>query len=88
MEIRLNAEWGTVCDSGFDEKAGNIVCKNLGYGSVKRILGRAGYGRGIGTIHLTQLRCVGMQIVLIEIMSSSLLYGSAILMLSYAGTAV
>ena len=61
MEVRLNAEWGTVCDSGFDEKAGNIVCRSLGYGTVKRILGRASYGRGVGAIHLTQLRCVDMQ---------------------------
>ena len=60
MEVRINDEWGTVCDSGFDEKAGNIVCRNLGYGTVKRILGRAGFGRGVGAVHLTRLRCVGM----------------------------
>lgn len=60
IEVRLNEEWGTVCDTGFDEIAGNIVCRNLGYGTVKRILGRAGYGRGIGKIHFSQLRCVGI----------------------------
>ena len=58
VEVRINGEWGTVCDTGFDTKAGNIVCRNLGYGTVKRILGRAGFGRGIGAIHFTQLRCV------------------------------
>ena len=60
MEVRIDDEWGTVCDTGFDEKAGNIVCRILGFGSVKSVLGRAGYGRGIGTIHLTNLRCVYM----------------------------
>lgn len=56
VEVRINNEWGTVCDTGFDENAGNIVCRSLGFGTVKKVLGRAGYGRGIGTIHLTQLR--------------------------------
>ena len=68
VEGRINGEWGTVCDTGFDVKAGNIVCRNLGFGSVKRIAGRASYGRGVGTIHLTQLRCasvnIGMESVL------------------------
>ena len=56
VEVKMNGEWGTVCDTGFEEKAGNIVCRNLGYGTVKRIAGRAGFGRGIGPIHFTQLR--------------------------------
>lgn len=60
VEVRKNGEWGTICDTGFDKKAGNIVCKRLGYGTVKRIVGRAGYGRGIGAIHLSQLRYVGI----------------------------
>lgn len=60
VEVRKNAEWGTICDTGFDNKAGNIVCRRLGYGTVKRIVGRAGYGRGIGAIHLSHLRYVGI----------------------------
>lgn len=56
VEVTMNNEWGTVCDTGFDLKEGNIVCRNLGYGTAKRIVGRAGYGRGIGAIHLSQLR--------------------------------
>ena len=60
MEVRINNQWGTVCDTGFDVKAGNIVCRQLGFGTVKRIVGRAGYGRGVGAIHLTQLRCVNI----------------------------
>ena len=58
MEVRINNEWGTVCDTGFDDKAGSVVCRILGYGTVKKVQGRAGYGRGIGAIHLTNLRYV------------------------------
>ena len=56
VEVKMNGEWGTVCDTGFDTKEGNIICRNLGYGTVKKIQGRAGYGRGVGEVHLTELR--------------------------------
>ena len=56
VEIKMNGEWGTVCDTGFDAREGNIICRNLGYGTVKYIAGRAGYGRGVGRIHLTELK--------------------------------
>ena len=60
VEVRVNNEWGTVCDTGFNVKAGNIVCRKLGFGTIKKITGRASYGRGVGAIHMTQLRCVNI----------------------------
>ena len=55
VEVKMNGEWGTVCDAGFDPREGNIICRDLGYGTVKYILTRAGYGRGVGKIHLTHI---------------------------------
>jgi len=32
LEFQLNnGTWGTVCDSGFDDDAGDVACKQLGY---------------------------------------------------------
>lgn len=57
-EIKVNGEWGTICETGFDVLEGNVICRRLGYGSVKTISGRAGYGRGVGKVHFTQTRSV------------------------------
>lgn len=58
IEVFKNGEWGTVCDSGFDSLDGNVVCRQLGYGSTKTIYSRGGSGRGVGAIHFTQCRSV------------------------------
>ena len=58
VEVKRNGEWGTICDDGFDVPEGNIVCRRLGYGTVKKILGRGGYGHGVGKIHFTQIQSV------------------------------
>ena len=34
VEICINNVWGTVCDDGWGELDGNVVCKQLGYQSV------------------------------------------------------
>ena len=49
VEVYIKGEWGTVCGKEFDSNEGNIVCRNLGYGSVKSI---RGFGIGVGAIHL------------------------------------
>ena len=56
VEIKVNREWGTICESGFDVVDANVVCRHLGFGSVKTAMVRA--GRGVGKIHLTQIRSV------------------------------
>jgi lysyl oxidase-like protein 2/3/4 len=60
-EVKKNGEWGTICDDGFDALEGNIMCRRLGYGTVKTITGPGGYGRGAGKIHFTQIRCTGTE---------------------------
>ena len=49
VEVYQNGEWGTVCCIGFGNYSGNVVCRSLGYGSVRSI---RRFGAGIGTIHI------------------------------------
>ena len=56
VEIKVNREWGTICQSGFDALDANVVCRHLGFGSVKTVIVRS--GPGVGKIHLTQIRLV------------------------------
>ena len=56
VEVKRNGEWGTICDDGFDVLDGNVMCRRLGYGTVKTISERGGYGRGAGKIHFSQIR--------------------------------
>ena len=58
VEVYKDGEWGTVCDRRFDTLEGNVVCRWLGYGTVKTIYGRGGFGRGAGIIHYSECRLV------------------------------
>ena len=33
-----NGEWGTICDAGFTERAGNVACKQLGFARAEKVL--------------------------------------------------
>ena len=58
VEARVNDEWGTIGDQEWELNEGTIVCKALGFGSARRTHFRAYYGRGVGTIHYTNLKLV------------------------------
>ena len=53
VEVFKDGKWGTVCDVRFDLHDGNIVCRELGYGSVETIFPRGRQGQALGPIHLS-----------------------------------
>lgn len=57
-EVRINDQWGTICDSAWDINAGSVLCRSLGYGTAKEVSYRGSFGRGVGPIHLTLVEYV------------------------------
>jgi len=68
VEVCKNNKWGTVCDDGFKENEGDLVCRKLGFSGVAKLYGDHGkksntpdlqpYGRGRKQpVHVTSLEC-------------------------------
>lgn len=38
-----NDEWGTICDNGFDSRAGDVACSELGYYKSSEVFTNRGY---------------------------------------------
>ena len=61
MEVKLNGEWGGICDDGFNIKEGNVVCHQLGFHlGAKHVVKKANPG-GNGKILLGQVTCAGSE---------------------------
>ncbi|XP_070551855.1 scavenger receptor cysteine-rich domain superfamily protein-like [Ptychodera flava] len=60
LEVLVDDVWGTVCGNGFDAKAAEVVCHELGY-SGGIVYYRAKYGEGDGPIWLTDVNCSGSE---------------------------
>ena len=56
VEVKRDGAWGTICDQGWGYRDANIVCRNLGYGTAKRVFKRSYFGRGIDDAHYTNLQ--------------------------------
>ncbi|XP_057196478.1 T-cell differentiation antigen CD6-like isoform X5 [Triplophysa rosa] len=58
VELLYNGQWGTVCDDDFDSGSGDVVCAQLGCGSMTKL----GYfGAGTGPIHISKMKCYGTE---------------------------
>ncbi|WAQ99257.1 DMBT1-like protein [Mya arenaria] len=64
VEVYHNGRWGTVCDNNFDHRDVMVICRMLGYFQGEQY-GRpyqgAHFGRGSGTIWLSNLGCNGYE---------------------------
>ncbi|XP_028407325.1 deleted in malignant brain tumors 1 protein-like isoform X2 [Dendronephthya gigantea] len=61
VEVLYNGQWGTICDSEWDSKDANVVCRQLGYPDAFGTLQRNLVLPGSGKIWLTNVGCTGKE---------------------------
>uniref|UniRef100_A0A3B1J2P0 Neurotrypsin n=1 Tax=Astyanax mexicanus TaxID=7994 RepID=A0A3B1J2P0_ASTMX len=61
VEVFLNGEWGSVCDSGWNDVNAAVVCRQLGFTGVSKARPMGYFGAGKGPIHLANVRCTGKE---------------------------
>ncbi|TWW82287.1 Neurotrypsin [Takifugu flavidus] len=59
VEVYLHGDWGSICDSGWNDLNAAVVCRQLGHSGAA--LAAGGFGQGKGPIHLDQVRCTGKE---------------------------
>ena len=64
MEVNYNGEWGTVCDDGWSTFDANVVCKQLGLGSIGVPYRNAHFGQGSGPIWLDNILCTNSELTI------------------------
>lgn len=66
VEIFLNGEWGTVCNSGWSMKNSEVVCRELEHSGAVQVTDSRSFGSGGGHIWLSSVECVGNESRLID----------------------
>ena len=61
VELFFNGRWGTVCNKKFNEVSGQVVCRQLNFGSISRIAnpGEFPAGQSDQPVWLDEVRCTG-----------------------------
>uniref|UniRef100_A0A3Q2P9F2 Neurotrypsin n=1 Tax=Fundulus heteroclitus TaxID=8078 RepID=A0A3Q2P9F2_FUNHE len=59
VEVYLHGDWGSICDSGWNDLNAAVVCRQLGHSGGAVAAG--GFGQGKGPVHLDQVRCTGKE---------------------------
>ncbi|XP_034050584.1 neurotrypsin [Thalassophryne amazonica] len=70
VEVYLHGDWGSICDSGWNDLNAAVVCRQLGHSGGAVAAG--GFGQGKGPVHLDQVRCTGKEEFLGECPSQGL----------------
>ena len=60
VEVRVNGQWGTVCDHNWDDADSVVTCRSLGLtgGAAKRA---AFFGPGSGPVQVSDVSCRGLE---------------------------
>ncbi|KAI4886130.1 hypothetical protein NFI96_024317, partial [Prochilodus magdalenae] len=59
VEVLHGKNWGTVCDTDFDQQDAEVVCRELGCGLPVEVLGGAAFGRGERQVWSEEFQCRG-----------------------------
>lgn len=65
VEVNFHGQWGTVCDHGWDMRAANVVCLELGCGLAEFSHG-AEFGLSSGRIAVNSVKCHGHESSLVH----------------------
>ncbi|XP_038058260.1 uncharacterized protein LOC119729666 isoform X2 [Patiria miniata] len=59
VEVFFNGQWGTICDTNWDDAAASVVCRQLGFPGPSLGVRQALFGRGDGPKYLKNVDCEG-----------------------------
>ena len=59
VEVKINGEWGTVCDDNWDINDARVVCRQLGFATALAAIWDGSYGAGTGPILFDEIQCTG-----------------------------
>ncbi|XP_052098351.1 deleted in malignant brain tumors 1 protein-like [Mytilus californianus] len=60
VELQLNGQWGTVCDTNWDDREASVLCRSLNFSDGYAIKD-AHYGQGTGPVWIGYLNCNGTE---------------------------
>ncbi|XP_063437480.1 deleted in malignant brain tumors 1 protein-like isoform X1 [Mytilus trossulus] len=59
VELNVNGQWGTICDTNFDKHDADVVCRMAGYTRAIQAFSNAHFGHGNGSSMLYNVHCSG-----------------------------
>ncbi|XP_072020011.1 uncharacterized protein [Amphiura filiformis] len=66
IELFLNDTWSTVCNVGWDIRDAHVACKMAGFQEAQATYLNAAFGKGSGSILLSNVKCTGEEKSLFE----------------------